>query len=111
MGGVIEMAIREANVSNYDDMIKEGFVIVDLYGENCNPCKMLSKVIEELNYELDFINIVKVNITQNQYIAVKNDVSAVPTILFMKDGRVLERNLGFMNLEQAKEKIGKYLYY
>ncbi len=104
------MSVREANVNNYDEMIKEGFVIVDLYGENCNPCKMFSKVIEELNYELDFVNVVKVNTTQNRDIAVRNDVSAVPTILFMKDGKVLERQLGFMNLEQVKEKIGQYLY-
>lgn len=104
------MSVKEANVNNYEELVKEGFVIVDLYGENCNPCKMFSKVIEELNYELDFVNVVKVNTTQNREIAVKNDVSAVPTILFMKNGEVLERHLGFMSLDQVNEKIGQYLY-
>lgn len=104
------MAIKEANTNNYDEMIKEGFVIVDLYGENCNPCKMFSKVIDELNYELDFVNVIKVNTTQNRDIAEKHNVSAVPTILFMKDGEVMERHLGFMSLEQVKGKIGQYLY-
>ncbi|NMM64496.1 thioredoxin [Clostridium sp. P21] len=104
------MAIIHANENNYDEVVKEGFVIVDLYGENCTPCMMFSKVIEELNYELDFINVVKVNTTQNESIAAKNDVTAVPTILFMKDGEVMDRHIGFMNLEQVKEKIGQYLY-
>ncbi len=104
------MPIKEANADNYDNMVKEGFVIVDLYGENCNPCKMFSKVIDELNYELDFVNVVKVNTTHNRDVAVRNNVAAVPTILFMKDGEVLERHLGFMSLEQVKEKIGQYLY-
>lgn len=104
------MSIKEANVNNYDEMVKEGFVIVDLYGENCVPCKMFSKVIDDLNYELDFVNVIKVNTTHNPGIAAKNNVSAVPTILFMKDGEVLERHLGFLSLQQVKEKIGQYLY-
>lgn len=104
------MSVREANEKNYDEMVKEGFVIVDMYGENCNPCKMFSKVIEELNYELDFVNVVKVNTTHNRDIAAKNNIAAVPTILFMRDGEVLERHLGFMSLDQVKEKIGQYLY-
>ncbi|GLC29452.1 thioredoxin family protein [Clostridium omnivorum] len=104
------MSVREANENNYDEMVKEGFVIVDLYGENCNPCKMFSKVIDELSYDVDFVNVVKVNTTHNRDIAVRNNVAAVPTILFMKDGKVLERHLGFMSLDQVKEKIGQYLY-
>lgn len=104
------MPVIEANVNDYDEKVKEGFVIVDFYGENCNPCKMFAKVVEEIVYEIDFINVVKVNTTFNQELAAKYEISAVPTIFFMKDGNVLERHLGFMNPEQLKEKIGQYLY-
>lgn len=104
------MPIMDANNDNFESMVKEGFVIVDMYGENCNPCRMFSKVLEEMNYELDFVNVVKVNTTKNQELAKKFDVTAVPTILFMKDGSIAERHLGFMTLDQVKERIGKYLY-
>lgn len=104
------MSIKEADTNNYDEMIKEGFAIIDMYGDNCNPCKMFSKILDEVNYELDFVNFVKVNTTQNQEIASKYNISSVPTVLFMKDGKELERNIGFMNLDQVKEKIGQYLY-
>lgn len=104
------MPIMDASNDNFESMVKEGFVIVDMYGENCNPCRMFSKVLEEMNYELDFVNVVKVNTTKNQELAKKFDVTAVPTILFMKDGSIAERHLGFMTLDQLKEKIGKYLY-
>lgn len=104
------MPIMEANNDNFESMVKEGFAIVDMYGENCNPCRMFSKVLEEMNYELDFVNVVKVNTTKNQELSKKFDVTAVPTILFMKDGSIAERHLGFMTLDQVKERIGKYLY-
>ncbi len=40
-------------------MVKEVFTIVDLHRENCNSFKMFSKVLDELNYELDLVNVVK----------------------------------------------------
>ncbi|MCQ1530470.1 thioredoxin family protein [Lutispora saccharofermentans] len=104
------MPVIEANAQNFEEVIKEGFAVVDLYGENCNPCKRFMKVIEELEFELPFVNIVKVNTTQNKDIAVRNRVRGVPTILFMKDGKELKRNTGFMELEQLKEVIKEYLY-
>lgn len=104
------MPIMNADKDSFDEMIKEGFVIVDMYGEDCNPCKMFAKVLEELSYELDFVNVVKVNTTFNQELAKRFDVTAVPTIFFMKDGEIAERHLGFMNMDQLKEKIGNYLY-
>ena len=104
------MPVIEANAQNFEEVIKEGFAVVDLYGENCNPCKRFIKVIEELEFELPFVNIIKVNTTQNKDIAVRNRVRGVPTILFMKDGKELKRNTGFMELEQLKEVIKEYLY-
>lgn len=104
------MPITEANAQNFEEATKEGFVIVDMYGENCNPCKRFIKVIEELEFELPFVNIIKVNTTQNRDIAVRNQVRGVPTILFMKDGKEMKRNTGFMELDQLKEAIKDYLY-
>jgi len=104
------MSVIEANGQNFEAVTKEGFVIVDLYGENCNPCKRFMKVIEELELELPFVNIVKVNTTQNRDIAAQKEVLGVPTILFMKDGKELKRNVGFMELEEVKQAIGEYLY-
>ncbi len=94
------MSIKEANANNYDELIKEGFVIVDLYGDDCNPCMMFSKVLDEMNSELDFVNIVKINVTQYQDMREKNNISGIPTILFMKDGKELDRNRGFMSLDE-----------
>lgn len=104
------MAIKEADKDNFDDMVKEGFVIVDMYGEKCNPCKMFSKVLDEMILDLDFVNVVKVNTTKNTELADRFNVHAVPTILFIKDGAIAERHLGFMNMDQLKERIGRYLY-
>lgn len=104
------MPVTEANAQNFEEVTREGFVIVDLYGENCNPCKRFMKVIEELEFELPFVNVVKVNTTQNKDIAAQKGVLGVPTIIFMKDGKEVTRNVGFMELEQVKEVIGEHLY-
>lgn len=83
------MAIMEKTDENFIESVREGFYVVDLYGENCAPCKMLSSVIKNVEAEMPFVNFVKVNITQNSKTADAFQVDAVPTLLLIKDGNVL----------------------
>lgn len=104
------MAIINADQSNFSEMIKEGFVIVDFYGTTCVPCKNFSRILEDLEAEMPFIHVVKLNTTDNPKIARENKVTGVPTVHVYQDGELLEKHLGVMQLEELKEVIGKYLY-
>lgn len=104
------MAIQMANEQNYDELIKEGFVIVDFFSMTCVPCKMFSRILEDLEGELPFVNIVKVNTTDYPELGEKNEVQAVPTIHFYKDGELLEKHVGVLPYGEVKERISKYMY-
>lgn len=104
------MSVTYGNHENYEKAIAEGFVLVDFYSETCVPCKLFSKILESIEYELPFVNVVKVNTTKYPRLGNDNDISAVPTILFIKDGVELERNVGVMSEDDVKEKIGRYYY-
>ncbi|WP_312113424.1 thioredoxin family protein [Brevibacillus reuszeri] len=104
------MAIHEATADNYKDIIKEGFVIVDFYSETCSPCKVFSKILDNIEFEIPFVNIVKVNGTKYPELSEEYGIQAVPTVLFYKDNVIVERHLGVIEPEQLKEMIVKYMY-
>jgi thioredoxin 1 len=104
------MSIKVATDENYEALLQEGFNIVDFYTTTCVPCKMFSKVLEEITYEYPFVNIIKVNTTDYPKLGSQNKIEAVPTVLFVKDGKILERSVGAMSEDEVTEKIGEYYY-
>ena len=59
------MSIQNADKSNFKELISEDFVIADFYGTTCVPCKLFSKILEDIEAEIPFLNIVKLNTTEN----------------------------------------------
>lgn len=102
--------ISFATYENYKELLAEGFTIVDFYSETCGPCKLFSKILEEITVELPFVNIVKVNTTNYPRLGSENNIEAVPTVFFVKDGEILERVVGMMEQEEVMEKISNYYY-
>ncbi|MFC1703873.1 thioredoxin [Candidatus Omnitrophota bacterium] len=85
-------------------------VLVDFSAEWCGPCKMVAPIIEELANEYDGkIKIAKLDVDEGQGAATKYSVMAVPTLMFFKDGAVVEQISGALNKSQLKSKIDKNL--
>lgn len=91
-------------------MISTDFVIVDFYGSTCTPCKVFSKILEDIEAEIPFLNIVKLNTTDNPEIATEYQISAVPTIQFYRDGKLLESHVGVMQPAEVKAAVARYMY-
>ncbi len=104
------MAIQIADKTNFKELIAEDFVVVDFYGTTCVPCKLFSKILEDIEAEIPFLNIVKLNTTDNPEIAAEYSITAVPTIHFYKDGRLVESHIGVMQAEEVKEIIAQHMY-
>ena len=102
--------ITAANDKNFAELIGTGFTIVDFYSTTCVPCKMFSRVLEDIDMDIPFVNIVKINITDYPEIGAKHQIEAVPTVLFMKDGAELVKEIGAMSESEVLEKISE-LYY
>ena len=104
------MAIQYADNDSFKEQIKEGFVIVDFFSTTCVPCKAFSRILEELDAELPFINIVKVNTTDYTKLGKENRIFGVPTVQFYKDGEKKFENVGVMEVDEMKEQIAKLMY-
>lgn len=102
--------IKEINQDQFQEATSEGFVLVDCYGTHCGPCKMLSKVLEEMEIDYPFLNIVKINMDNNPEFGRAHRIMAVPTMFFMKDGEIKQRQSGLMEADQIMAIAGEYLY-
>ncbi len=104
------MAIQVANSENFKKLIEQDFVIADFWGTTCVPCRLFSKILEDLEAEIPFLNIVKLNTTDNPDIAREYGISAVPTVHFYKDGQLVDSHVGVMQPREIKEIIARYMY-
>ena len=82
-------AIKNCNENDFEnEVLKSNLpVIVDFWAEWCGPCKMLTPILEELSNEMkNEINVVKVNLDDNQDLAMKYSIRSIPTLLLFKEG-------------------------
>ena len=94
------------NDNNFKEEVLDfkGVVLVDIFATWCGPCKMLAPELEALSKEVD-IKIVKVDVDENEEIATKYQVQAIPTLLLFKDGSVVKRTMGYKNKQALLEFI------
>lgn len=72
-------------------------VVVDFWADWCGPCKMLGPVIEDLAGQYEGKAVVgKVNVDEEQELAIRYGVMSIPTVIFFKDGREIDRKVGVM---------------
>jgi thioredoxin 2 len=70
-------------------------VVVDLWAPWCGPCRFVGPILEELSRELaGRLKVVKVNVDENQGLALRYDARSIPTLLVMRDGEVVDRIVG-----------------
>ena len=75
----------------------EVHILVDFWAEWCGPCKMLTPILEELSTELkDKIKIAKVNLDENQDLAMEYSVRSIPTLILFRDGKLIDTKVGLL---------------
>jgi thioredoxin 1 len=83
-------------------------VLVDFWAEWCGPCRMLTPIIDEIATEMSGVLVVgKLNVDENPKTAARYGVSSIPTLLFIKDGEVVEQHTGLLGKKMLSDKIRK----
>lgn len=104
------MAFEITN-ANYAEMIESGKpVVIDFWAEWCGPCRMVTPLIDELSGEYEGrVTIGKCDVDSNDEVAAQFKVRNIPTIVFIKDGKVVEKIVGATTKSAIEEKVKSLL--
>ena len=102
------LAINQANL---EEVLASGKpVVIDFWAEWCGPCRKIAPIVDELATEYgDKVVIGKCDVQENDDIAVKYSVRNIPTLLFLKNGELVDKQVGACSKEALKAKIDKLL--
>ncbi len=100
-----------ATRSNFDEILKKNkYVVVDFWAEWCMPCRMIAPIVEELAKEYaGKVVFAKLNTDENQQIAVRYGISAIPTLIFFRNGKPVDQIVGAMPKSEIKRWIERNL--
>ncbi len=84
----------------FNDFIN-GKVLVDFYADWCGPCKMLAPILEDI----DFIDVLKVNVDIFPDLAAKYGVMSIPTLILFEKGKEIKKEIGFRNIDEIKKMV------
>lgn len=99
------------NADNFENEVLESDmpVIVDFYADWCMPCKVMAPVVNEIEKKyINSIKMGKINIDENPMVALDYRVLSIPTLLFIKDGKLLGRLEEAVTKNVVETKIKKY---
>ncbi|MCR5826821.1 MAG: thioredoxin [Bacteroidales bacterium] len=103
----------ELNISdsNFDAILSEGLpVMVDFWAPWCGPCRRVSPIVEELAGEYEGkVKICKCNVDENDAIPMKYSIRNIPTLLFFKNGELVDRLVGAVPKQEIEDKIKSLL--
>ncbi len=102
--------VLELDSKNLEDAIRNNrSLVVDCWAPWCGPCRMMSPVIEELAADLKGkITFGKLNTDENQDIAARFQVQAIPTLLIFKDGKLADRKVGALPKKALADELTRY---
>ncbi len=92
------MEILDVTRENFEEEVLKADrkVLVDFYADWCGPCKMLAPIVEEVASEHEDLKVVRINIDNEESIAMDYQIMSIPTLVLIKDGKEVDRVIGYV---------------
>ena len=103
------MEILDVTSDNFEEEVLKADkkVLVDFYADWCGPCKMLAPIVEEVASEHEDLKVVRINIDNEESIAMDYQIMSIPTLVLIKDGKEVDRVIGAVQKKVIENMIGK----
>ena len=98
--------VLHVNAQEFNDLISNnGLVFVDFFSSWCGPCKMLAPSVDKLAAEHPEAKVVKVDVDQENALAMQYGVQSIPTLIVFKNGQPVNRQMGFVPYEALENML------
>ena len=100
------MSVVNLNEKNFEEEVlkSDKTVLIDFWASWCGPCRMMSPVVDEIAEEMNgTVKVCKINIDEEQNLAVKYNVMSIPTFVVIKAGKEIGRTIGVQDKEEIKK--------
>ena len=95
------MSAIRLNENNFDQVRNnEGLALLDFYADWCGPCRMVLPLVDEIASERDDLFVGKINVNENPDLAREFGIMSIPTLIVMKDGKIINRASGARSKDQ-----------
>lgn|SRR3989338_1514724 len=90
---------------NFEKETKSGAVVIDFWASWCGPCRALGPIFEELSKDMKGVKFGKINVDEQPGLSEKFEVSSIPTLIILKDGKPVANRVGSASRETLREWI------
>lgn len=101
------MAVKHVKSSDFESEVlkSDKKVLVDFYADWCGPCKMMGPVLEAVSEENDNIDVVKINVDEEQELAMQYRVMSIPALMVFEKGEVVRKSVGLISKAEVLDLI------
>lgn len=102
------MSVLKITSENFEEEVlkSDKTVLIDFYADWCGPCRMMGPIVEEIaNTAAENVKVGKVNVDDNQELAVKFGIMSIPTLIIFKNGKPVESLIGVRDKVEIMEKL------
>ena len=103
------MAVLHLTEANFQEEVMNAKVpvLIDFWAPWCGPCRMVGPVVEQVATELDgTVKVGKVNVDEEQRLATAFKVMSIPTLVVVKEGKIVNKVVGYKSKEDIKAMLG-----